>query len=360
MRVPRSSPRGVTLIELLVVIAIIGILVALLLPAVQWARESARRLQCVNNLKQLSLALHNYVDVNKKLPPGCVDDNRLTESWGWAVFILPLLENDQVYNQLGVPKRKLTFVLDSGANPTYAADIALLKTPIGLFRCPSDNTPECMPWAFRAFDGVSNSVNKVELSVSNYVGCQGYYDKGNTYENNGVLYNSSEISFRDVTDGSSQTIMLGERDQLCGSAFWAGTRNPDGPCFWGVYECLGRVSNRDSGRSLRVDITSPIDVPWLDRNWSSCGSCGENFHSRHPHGANFAFCDGSVHFLSEDIDSDNGYLADASGHPTTTKMDSTQLQKGEKKAPYYRPSLGVFQRLGIRNDRQPISAEQWE
>jgi prepilin-type N-terminal cleavage/methylation domain-containing protein/prepilin-type processing-associated H-X9-DG protein len=356
----RSARRGFSLVELLVVIAIIGIIMAMLLSAVQSAREAARRLQCINNLKQLGVAMHNYADSHKKFPKGCIDDQALNESWGWGALVLPFVESGQVCQQLGVPQRRLTEVLDKSTNATYAADIGLLRTSISVFRCASDDTPACMPWSLRQFHGVANAINKVELSVSNYVGCQGYYDKGNDYGNNGVLYNSSETRFRDIIDGTSQTIMLGERDQLCGAAFWAGTRNPDGPCFWGVYECLARVSNRETGRSLKVDRNSDKDVPWLDPQWTSCDSCGESFHSQHPMGANFAFCDGSVHFLSENIDSDNGYLADANGNATTTKMDGTQLKLGQKKAPYYGPSLGVFQRLGIRNDRQPISASQWQ
>ncbi len=130
--------RAFTLIELLVVIAIIAILVALLLPAVQQAREAARRSSCKNNLKQLGLAIHNYHDTYRTMPPGVVDD--FTDSiWGWGALILPFVEQGPVYDALRVGNIPLGVRM----TPGNALDqLSVLQTPISTYRCPSDVGPE--------------------------------------------------------------------------------------------------------------------------------------------------------------------------------------------------------------------------
>ncbi len=107
---------GFTLVELLVVIAIIGILVALLLPAIQAAREAARRAQCQNHLKQLALACINYESAKKHMPPGFVSQPHITEAWGWGVFILPYIEEQAIYDQLSPSE---TFQQPVDGNSTY-------------------------------------------------------------------------------------------------------------------------------------------------------------------------------------------------------------------------------------------------
>ena len=321
----RGQVRGFTLVELLVVIAIIGILIALLLPAVQAAREAARRAQCSNNLKQLALGVHNYADTHRSYPPGCIKDAELVESWGWGAMLLPFIEQKPLHDQLQVTKRRLFDVLK---HPT---DRVLVQTEIGTFRCPTDTTDPRLPAKLRHFYGHGN-VGKIELGTANYIACQGLYDPGNpnTFANNGAFYNNSAVRFRDISDGTSHTLMLGERDKRCAAAVWAGARNPPGPCHWGTFQIRGRVSKKLNAPDMHVE------------GKNDCNSCAEGFGSPHPGGAHFALCDASVRFISENIEFNNGGLT------------QQQLENG---AAYDPLKLGIYQKLGIRDDGQPISGE---
>src|SRR5688500_480674 len=155
--VPRPVPRrrGFTLIELLVVIAIIATLIAILLPAVQQAREAARRTQCKNNLKQIGLALHNYHDIQLTFPPGFIRDGVAnSDGWSWGAAILPQLEQAPLYDLLGVSRYRLRDVL-AGSNPalaTVAQRSAALQTHVPVYVCPSDPN-EGIAHADRHFQG---------------------------------------------------------------------------------------------------------------------------------------------------------------------------------------------------------------
>jgi prepilin-type N-terminal cleavage/methylation domain-containing protein/prepilin-type processing-associated H-X9-DG protein len=313
---------GFTLIELLVVIAIIGILIAILLPAVQHAREAARLMHCTSNLRQLALGVHNHAEAFDAFPPGCVDDQWMEEAWGWGAFILPYIEQQPLYEQLRVKERRLIDVF------RHSTDRRLVQTPIATFRCITDQAPMQVSKQTRAFIGNGNTAG-IEPGAANYVACQGFYDRP-TGENDGVFFNNSAIQDKDISDGSSHTIMLGERDERCGLAFWVGTRNPAGPCHWGVYECRARVS---------MKLNSPVEpAPDATANGQDfcCDCCSEGFSSSHQGGANFAFCDGSVHFINENVGFNNGGLSDVTG------------------GSYSKPALGIYQRLGIRKDGQPV------
>lgn len=327
-----------TLVELLVVIAIIAILVGLLLPAVQAAREAGRRSQCQNNLHQLGLAVLNYESSLKVFPRGCFDDGvSHNESWGWGAYILPFMEYSALYKDLGVDTRKLTAVFATATGPT------LLQTKITAFRCPSDTTPDLLPAEVRAFDGNGNTA-KIEVSTSNYVASAGMIGGNNTstVPNNGVFYNNSFTTTQQISDGLSSTFMLGERDLRDAAAYWVGVRNTQNACHWGAYENRARVSMVFNNNQLNT-VYSPVQLPnssdvSFTNGVNDCDCCSEGFDSSHPGGANFIFCDGSLRFIGDDIDFNNG------GY--------TAGQTTMKSVTY--PNLGVYQKLGVRNDGQAV------
>ena len=165
----RPSRTGFTLIELLVVIAIIAVLIGLLLPAVQKVREAAARMKCTNNLKQIGLALHSYHDTNKQFPSGYVDgntnsastpDNDVGPGWGWASFLLPFLEQDNVYSQINFSQG-----VGIGAN------VQISQTPLAIYQCPSDPYQQNVPVYDSSF---SNPIATV--AHGNYVGCNGWVE----------------------------------------------------------------------------------------------------------------------------------------------------------------------------------------
>ena len=191
-----KTHKGFTLIELLVVIAIIAILVALLLPAVQKAREAARRTQCKNHLKQLGLALHNYVDVNTVLPPGASVDLSVTStanngSWGVHGRILPYLEQGSLYDQVD-----LSIAWD------FQTPIDGLKIPI--YACPSD------PKSDQARDPGSGKVTLYPTSYGFNYGTWFVFNPTNSQGGDGLFYPNSKLSFRDAVDGSSNTLLASE------------------------------------------------------------------------------------------------------------------------------------------------------
>jgi prepilin-type N-terminal cleavage/methylation domain-containing protein/prepilin-type processing-associated H-X9-DG protein len=267
----RSRPSAFTLIELLVVISIIGVLIALLLPAVQRAREAARRIQCVNNLKQIGIALHGYHDRHGCLPSGYTFAPGFTwGGFGWAAMILPGAEQQNLFNaaNFGMP-------LWSDANTTIAT------TAVGLYLCPSDETSP----------GHFLTRAPYRYAMASYVASFGPLDlDAFPNDRSGLFSRNSSTGFRDVTDGLSQTLAVGERHngkfpRVVGSGGHVSVETVwMGAVMEGYVDAHGHTTLFVTGHTP----TSPA----LD---------DEDAASRHDGGTNFAFGDGSVRFLKDTI-----------------------------------------------------------
>lgn len=319
MNLQSTIRRGFTLVELLVVIAIIGILIALLLPAVQAAREAARRSQCTNNLKQLGLALHNYHDTYNEFPAGGADTgNGSREMWGWGAFILPFIEESNLYEQLRVSQQDLTVTLNNTSLRP------LVQTAIEGFICPSDPGGDLMDGGQmnggtgRHFNGDSSVPNSFRVAKSNYVGVAGFWDVDER-NNNGVLFRGSHMRFADITDGTASTFLVGERNKFCAQGAWVGNRNVTGSGPQGADYTMGAVFR-------------PVNDPS-----NGTHRCVEGFASEHPGGANFGFADGSVHFITDNINFNSLGLY----NQNASTGNKNTLNGG---------NIGTYQRLGIRND----------
>jgi prepilin-type N-terminal cleavage/methylation domain-containing protein/prepilin-type processing-associated H-X9-DG protein len=285
--------RAFTLVELLVVIAIIGILIALLLPAVQAAREAARRSQCTNNLKNLGLAMHNYHDLFGKFPYGFDDHETL-----WQAMILPQLEQQNLYSTLLFTESG-PGNWDSGSANTIACG-----TLIPVFRCPSliieqhitnNGITGRVPTSYRACAG-SNiySDDASTIPASAPAGAMALEQ----VPLNGMFYGCSAVRMADVIDGTSNTILIGES--------YTDTYSKDGQqmdyWYFGSPQTGGWVPGGKGGTeyseglgSTGPKINSRLDplVPGAIMEMS--------FGSYHPAGANFCLADGSVRFLPESI-----------------------------------------------------------
>ncbi|MBD3675944.1 MAG: DUF1559 domain-containing protein [Planctomycetaceae bacterium] len=294
--------RGFTLIELLVVIAIIAVLVALLLPAVQQAREAARRSQCKNNLKQIGLAVHNYHDTHGVFPPGYlsrnvgVSDPAAADSgpgFAWGTMILPFLDQSPIYSQL-----------DFNRDCTLPSNLALGQETLTVFQCPSDPGQNMFT--------VNNGNTNIDLPKANYVGIYGYGSVSMAPGNPnpaGLFYRNSSVRMADILDGTSNVLMVGERasehDFVTNlpavnaySTWYAavpGAMRPAGMMMASMMEAhpslvLGHVG-QDAMMGMMAMHHSPNTTNHI-----------VNFSSRHTGGMQFLLSDGSVHFLSENID----------------------------------------------------------
>ena len=326
----RSHCRGFTLIELLVVIAIIGVLVGLLLPAVQAAREAARRIQCVNNLKQVGLALHSYQGAHGSFTPSYVARSKfvngatdVADGWAWSAMLLPDLEGTNLNAAMN-----FSLAVEHPANSTAA------QARVTSYLCPSDIPPA---GPFAVTDPGGNPL--MMASPASYAACVGGDESDTTTGINndglgtGLMYRNSAVRPADVLDGLSQTIAVGERAWGINNGVWCGAavngvirRGPKNPCpatGAAFYLAATLVQAHANVMNTNVDPDGGLD----------------DFSSFHPGGANFVFADGSVHFLRSVPNSKAG--VDAAGNTI------------------YTPASRVYQNMATRSGGEIVPGDAY-
>jgi len=331
VRARRRGPLagGFTLIELLVVIAIIAVLIALLLPAVQAAREAARRAQCVNNLKQLGLALHNYHDALLALPSGYVAASAFKDGetdtapgWSWASMILSQLDQVPLY-----ASANFSLPVQAPANSTS------VRTNLAVFLCPSD---QFQGPTFAVTDGFGNTVATV--APSSYAASCGddpsdtAFGFDNLGNGRGLFFRNSSVRIAGITDGTSQTILVEERAWGNAEGTWTGAV-AGGYIERGLFNpCPGSADATYLAPCLVLAHCHMINTN------ADTDSGLDDSSSFHPGGANQLFGDGSVHFLRT-VPNDAGVNPDGSTRYTPTSL--------------------IFQALGTRALGEVISSDSY-
>ncbi len=270
--------QGFTLVELLVVIAIIGILIALLLPAVQAAREAARRTQCTNNLKQLALALHNFHDARKSFPPGGGTDSTGQPLWSWSALVLPFIEEQSAQNLID-----FDFTYNTTENSTA------IKTLLPTYQCPSAPANELLTCCVN-LPGVMDTAETNYAAVATHRrgpgGSWHPYDYAVDKSGTGVMFDNSKVKMGKITDGTSKTLLVAEtvRDD-----------NDPGKKAYPAY-CPNQQCTMGKTWAAENRVTTGFGINSLLVNWDNAG-----IRSNHKGGAHFAFADGHVIYLSENI-----------------------------------------------------------
>jgi prepilin-type N-terminal cleavage/methylation domain-containing protein len=291
-----SRRAGFTLVELLVVIAIIGILIALLLPAVQAAREAARRIQCGGNFKQVGVAAHNYLASNGCFPMGLAMWTSATTcsappgpkdsyypGFGWGAFLLPYAEQSQIYDRMDFD------VPSYGQDPNYRAGGVFVNT----YLCPSDpQGRELVSCCTRAAGQGNGSLQEEDLAKTNMSGVADSRDwtcdlRFPRKDANGMLFDLSRVKAAEVTDGTSHTLLVGE---ITGRG--AGS-------YTGQFYISWNVMSTENGINFPLRFGKDPATGFLMASPWSGGTFG--FGSYHPGGCHFVCADGSVHFLTDTI-----------------------------------------------------------
>ena len=332
----KSKSNGFTLVELLVVIAIIGILIGMLLPAVQAVREAARRIQCANNLRQNVLAMHNYASAHGEFPPGKNDDgtdNKRTPTpiigrpsdntqgieYAWGLFVLPFVEQQNLFDQF----RERTNNWDVSAVDVLDANgLPLVSNVIPAFICPSDSSPDGdfnRSWTHTDIESAGLH------SKSNYVPVAGVLDpdldSGEILQLNdpsiastelrwGMFGNNSRTEFRNIADGSSNVIALGERSSITEAE--AGFTGSDARSTFGAVWAGNLARGRDVIDAFEPNASrSAATLGWIESNTAvvEFGVNGtrpsQGFTSSfHTGGVNVGLADSSTHFINESISFD--------------------------------------------------------
>jgi prepilin-type N-terminal cleavage/methylation domain-containing protein/prepilin-type processing-associated H-X9-DG protein len=331
----RSSRRSAfTLIELLVVIAIIAVLMGLLLPAVQKAREAANRIRCANNLKQLGLALHHYHDLNNGFPPALDNRFQIHWHWTWLAQTLPYIEQDNLYRTGDAWADNKAIPVTFRGTPGYAHwspwggyvwglsqpdPNPVLQQQVNLWLCPSDPGPRVVKFTLP-------NGQPLVMAMTQYLGVNGQ----DLIKEDGMFTSNWQIRIADVTDGTSNTALVSERgtDPLFPTfgGGWAGCGQTYGPLFPNeqrgsadVVLGVREINSQENGSS--TDTLCPrgpyhFQPPGqIKDSTGKVQSVCDQFHfwSYHTGGANFLFADGSVRFMSYSTDGILPALATRSG-----------------------------------------------
>ncbi|QDU60328.1 hypothetical protein Pan216_11670 [Planctomycetes bacterium Pan216] len=314
----RLSPKrslGFTLVELLVVIAIIGVLVSLLLPAVQQAREAARRSQCTNQMRQLGVALQGYHEAHGTLPPGQVSNRSHTTSGTcfsvtqqtayapWSVLVLPFLDQTALYDRFNFERRFTSRKDHVGSAPNSD----LFNEHLGIYQCPTYPSGELEVFSSTYYAVMGGALTHADGSLAG-TNDEGFVctASGDTrgFSNNGVLYLNSRVRMSDISDGTSKVFMVSESRNVqvdTKSPGWASSLSIDGA--W----------------PYPIGLSSAID-PINSATANNVVRSSRGFGSYHQGGCNVVMADGSTHFLSENMDT------------------------------------FVYRKLGIRDDGQPLES----
>jgi prepilin-type N-terminal cleavage/methylation domain-containing protein/prepilin-type processing-associated H-X9-DG protein len=359
--IPPGARRGFTLIELLVVIAIIAVLIALLLPAVQSAREAARRIQCTNNLKQLALACHNYLDSYQVLPPGALymgvvgvngvsPPPALNRQRSYLVNLLQYVEQGSAYNAFNQNYHAYTCpnttVVSVGLSTCWCPSDPIVAQPVNMGPpqyfagwCPG-GAPYMRYTSYLGNAGTW--FTSVARTASNW-------DAINN-QMNGVIYYDSKIGIANLTDGTSNTLLIGEAvygytDSGGGSHWWvsAGYGQTELTTFYGVNPQKRIAPSVDAGPG------------------NAWGIFNSSLSSNHPGGANAAFGDGSVKFIKETV---NSWPIDTNGNCPWVQVNGTAPGglTGGNTLTYVPPTpqgLPVLQAISTRAGGEVVSADQY-